>query len=52
MPAPDKTMTEEKNAPPARKMLADYQEQLGKPFEHETRLKELIVKAGAAQCAA
>jgi hypothetical protein len=26
------------------KMLADYREQLGKPFEHEARLKELLAK--------
>jgi hypothetical protein len=25
-------------------MLGDYQEQLGKPFEHEARLKDLLVK--------
>jgi hypothetical protein len=28
----------------APKKCADYRDQLGKPFEHETRLKELLVK--------
>ena len=30
------------------KALADYKAQLGRPFEHEARLKELLVEAGAA----
>jgi Skp family chaperone for outer membrane proteins len=28
----------------AEKMLADFEEQLGKPFEHDARLKELVAK--------
>jgi len=28
----------------AEKMLGDFQEQAGRPFEHETRLKELLVR--------
>lgn len=28
----------------AQKMLADFDEQLGRPFEHEARLKELVAK--------
>jgi hypothetical protein len=35
----------------AEKMLADYREQLGKPFEHETRLKELLTKQAALNAA-
>ena len=33
---------EQERAARAEKMLADFQEQLGKPFEHEARLKELL----------
>jgi hypothetical protein len=41
----DKSIADEKERlARAEKMLADYQEQLGKPFEHEARLKELLVK--------
>src|ERR1019366_6559439 len=28
----------------AEKMLADFQQQAGRPFEHEARLKELLVR--------
>lgn len=31
----------------AEKMLGDFQEQLGKPFEHEAKLKELIGRQAA-----
>jgi len=33
---------EQDRAARAEKMLADYREQMGKPFEHEARLKELL----------
>ena len=33
----------------AEKMLADYREQLGRPFEHEARLKELLARQAAAE---
>jgi hypothetical protein len=35
----------------AEKMLADYQEQMGKPFEHEARLKDLLVRQAAVNAA-
>jgi hypothetical protein len=31
----------------AEKMLGDYQEQAGRPFEHEAKLKDLIARQGA-----
>jgi hypothetical protein len=33
------------------KMLGDFHEQLGKSFEHEARLKELLVKQSALNAA-
>ena len=36
----------------AEKMLGDFQEQAGKPFEHEARLKELLGAAGGTECGA
>jgi hypothetical protein len=30
----------------AEKMLADYQEQISKPFEHEARLKDETARGG------
>jgi hypothetical protein len=35
----------------AEKMLADYREQMGKPFEHEARLKELLTRQGELNAA-
>lgn len=35
----------------AEKMLADFHEQAGKPFEHEARLKELIARQGELNAA-
>jgi hypothetical protein len=41
----DKSVADERErAARCEKMLADYQEQLGKQFEHEARLKELLAK--------
>jgi hypothetical protein len=41
----DKSVAEEKEqVARAEKMLADYREQLGKPFEHESKLKELLAR--------
>ena len=42
---------EQERAARAEKMLADYQEQAGKPFEHESRLKELLVRQAAVNAA-
>jgi len=33
------------------KALADYRVQLGRPFEHEARLKELLANAGQTNAA-
>ena len=39
----DKAVLEEReHAARAEKMLGDFQEQAGRPFEHEARLKELL----------
>jgi hypothetical protein len=39
----DKSVMEEKEREArCEKMLADYQEQLGKPFEYESKLKDLL----------
>jgi hypothetical protein len=35
----------------AQKMLADFDEQLGRPYEHEARLKELVAKQGQLNAA-
>jgi hypothetical protein len=41
----DKSLMEEKEREArCEKMLADYQEQLGKLFEHESKLKNLLVR--------
>jgi hypothetical protein len=41
----DKAVAEERErAARAEKMLGDFQEQAGKPFEHEVRLKELLAR--------
>jgi len=41
----DKALTDERErAAHAEKMLGDFQEQAGRPFEHEARLKELVVR--------
>ena len=41
----DKSATDERaRAARCEKMLADYREQLGRPFEHESRLKELLAR--------
>jgi hypothetical protein len=41
----DKAVSEERErAARAEKMLGDFQEQAGKPFEHEARLKELLAR--------
>jgi hypothetical protein len=41
----DKAVAEERErATRAEKMLGDFQEQAGKPFEHEARLKELLAR--------
>jgi N12 class adenine-specific DNA methylase len=41
----DKAATDERErAARAEKMLADFAEQAGKPYEHEARLKELLVR--------
>lgn len=37
-------MEERERATRCEKMLADYREQPGRPFEHESRLKELLVR--------
>jgi N12 class adenine-specific DNA methylase len=42
---------EQERAARAEKMLGDYQEQVGKPFEHELRLKELLVRQAAVNAA-
>lgn len=44
----DKGVTEaEDRAARCERLLADYQEQFGKPFEHESRLKELLARLAA-----
>ncbi len=41
----DKAATDERErAARAEKMLADFEEQAGRPYEHEARLKELLVR--------
>ena len=41
----DKSVMEEKEREArCEKMLADYQEQLGKLFEHESKLKDLLAR--------
>jgi hypothetical protein len=41
----DKTLADEKGRlARSEKMLSDFQEQLGKPFEYEARIKELLAK--------
>ena len=35
---------ERERAARAEKMLADFEEQAGRPYEHEARLKELLVR--------
>ena len=48
----DKGVTEAQDrAARCERLLADYQEQFGKPFEHETRLKELLVRQAALNAA-
>jgi N12 class adenine-specific DNA methylase len=42
---------EQERAARAEKMLADYQEQMGRPFEHEARLKDLLVRQAAVNAA-
>ena len=48
----DKSLADERERlARCEKMLGDYQEQLGKPFEHEARLKELLIKQAALNAA-
>jgi uncharacterized protein (DUF1501 family) len=48
----DKSVAEEnKRVARAEKMLADYREQLGRPFEHELKLKELLARQAALNAA-
>jgi N12 class adenine-specific DNA methylase len=42
---------EQERAARAEKMLADYREQMGKPFEHEARLKDLLFRQAAVNAA-
>ena len=48
----DKAVEDERErAARAEKMLADFQEQAGRPYEHEARLKELLIRQAATECA-
>jgi hypothetical protein len=48
----DKNLVEAKErAARSQRMLADYREQMGKPFEHESRLKELLARQAALNAA-
>jgi len=48
----DKAKTdEEARLERSQKMLADYREQLGKPFEHEERLRELLARQAEVDAA-
>jgi N12 class adenine-specific DNA methylase len=48
----DKAITDERErAARAEKMLGDFREQAGKPFEHEARLRELLVHQAALNAA-
>lgn len=48
----DKSMREEtERFAHSEQVLADFQAQLGKPFEHEARLKELVFKQAALNAA-
>ena len=48
----DKSLTEARDrAARCEKMLADYQDQFGKPFEHESRLKDLLARQAALNAA-
>jgi N12 class adenine-specific DNA methylase len=48
----DKVVADERErAARAEKMLADFEEQAGRPFEHEARLKELLARQAALNAA-
>jgi hypothetical protein len=44
-------MEEDDRLARAEKMLADFQEQAGRPFEHEARLKDLLTRQAALNAA-